>query len=115
MQTTPKVIIGICGILCIIAITFIVQLRLDAFETYRTYEAKFQIVEYQRYLRTGGVSITLKNEDTHELIKAPVNDDCQYQPINKIITLTIHEKKKEFFGLFNMKFNTIINGPACMR
>jgi hypothetical protein len=114
MKTTPKIILSICAFFVLIGIAFIYQLNSDAFETYKTYDDKFQVVKYQRYIRTGGVSVTLKNEETNEKIQAPVNDDCQYQPINKIISLTVRETRKEFFGLFTMRFNTITSGPVCM-
>lgn len=114
MKTIPKIILSIGAFFVLIGIVFIYQLNSDAFETYKTYDAKFQVVKYQRYIRTGGVSVTLKNEETNEKIQAPVNDDCQYQPINKIITLTVNETRKEFFGLFGIKFNTIVKGPVCM-
>lgn len=114
MKITPKIILSICAFFVLIGITLIYQLNSDAFETYKTYDAKFQVVKYQRYIRTGGVSVTLKNEDTNEKIQSPVNDDCQYQPVNKIISLTVRETRKEFFGLFIMKFNAITNGKVCM-
>lgn len=92
MKTTFKIIISICAFFVLIGITSIYQLNSDAFETYKTYDAKFQVVKYQRYIRTGCVSVTLKNEETNEKIQVPINDNCQ----------------------FTMKFNAITNGHVCM-
>jgi hypothetical protein len=86
----------------------------DDFDSNRTYDSQFQIVNYTYYKNYDSITITLKDENSNKIITASVPRDCVNQPVNKIIDATVTETTKDLFGLTEKNNYKIISGKVCM-
>jgi hypothetical protein len=113
-SNAAKITIGLISVILITTAIFTSKLLSDDYDSNRTYDGSFQIVRYNYNQRYNSVSITVKDQDSNKVITASVPRDCPNQPVNKIIDATINEKTKDFFGLFEENYYSIVSGKVCL-